>query len=635
AKSVNEDTPYSYTLTFRDIDGDAITKSAKILPKWLTFNTSSGVLSGIPLNNNVGDTVVSLAINDGKVEIVQTYTLTVVNVNDPPVRKSTAPTAVNENVLYSYTFVAEDVDVGDQITLSIQGTLPSWLNFTDNGNGTGLLSGTPNNDAVGYDPFRDYNIVIRATDKAAAYIQESFVIRVTNINDAPVITGQAVVATDEDVPLTITLNHLIVTDVDNVYPTDFTLVVHNGSNYTRVGNTITPALNYSGGLIVPVTISDGDSSKNYNLNVTVNPVNDPPVFTTTPVVTAKENVNYLYIFIATDVDDATLNYAYDKKPEWLTFTSTTSGGSLTGTPGSANVGKDSVVIKVTDSKATTYQRFIIDVENVNDKPAFSSSPVTTGDDYELYSYTLTGTDNDPNDVLSFFGKTLPSWLSIVKQEGVTKLTGTPQHVNVGNNPVVIGLTDSYDTVYQSFTIVVGNINSLPVVESVPELIIKVGNPYAYQLVVTDVDADDVITIAPTTIPSWLTYDAATKILSGLPGAATPSTNDVLFTIGDGRGQITHAFTISVVITGINDYTSSASIIHNLYPVPADKELTVEFNDAQSCTFQVININGRIVKNIEVLNQSRITVDVSDLMPNVYFFKIMKGSEIQVGKIVIE
>ncbi|MFO7655536.1 MAG: putative Ig domain-containing protein, partial [Bacteroidales bacterium] len=63
AKSVNEDTPYSYTLTFRDIDGDAITKSAKILPKWLTFNTSSGVLSGIPLNNNVGDTVVSLAIN--------------------------------------------------------------------------------------------------------------------------------------------------------------------------------------------------------------------------------------------------------------------------------------------------------------------------------------------------------------------------------------------------------------------------------------------------------------------------------------------------------------------------------------------------------------------------------------------
>lgn len=451
--SVNEDTPYSYTLTYREIDaGDVVTRSAKILPKWLSFNTSTGALTGTPLNKNVGDTIVRLAINDGKVEIVQTFTLTVVNVNDPPVIKSTAPTAVNENVLYTYTIVAEDVDAGDQITLSIQGTKPSWLTFVDNGNGTGVLSGTPTNDAVGFDPFRDYNIVIRATDKAAAYAEQSFVIRVTNINDAPVITGQNPVSTDEDVPVTITFAHLNVTDVDNVYPDDFTLTVHNGTNYTRVGNTITPALNFHGTLTVPVTISDGDSSKNFNLTVTVNPVNDPPVFITTPGTTAKENVAYSYVFIATDVDDATLQYSYDKKPSWLTFSSTTSGGSLFGTPDNSDIGTDSVVIKVTDTKAIVYQKFTI-------------------------------------------------------------------------------------------------------------------------------------TVAPA--------------------------------------------------TGINDYSSNNSLISNLYPMPADNEFTVEFSDSKSGIFQLIDLNGRLLRNIEINNQNRIIVDVSDLRPNVYIIKLIKGSEVQLGKIVVE
>jgi len=57
--------------------------------------------------------------------------------------------------------------------------------------------------------------------------------------------------------LTIALSDLTVTDPDNVYPTEFTLSVQDGSNYSRVGNTITPALEFTGILTVPVTVSDG------------------------------------------------------------------------------------------------------------------------------------------------------------------------------------------------------------------------------------------------------------------------------------------------------------------------------------------------------------------------------------------
>ncbi len=50
---------------------------------------------------------------------------------------------------------------------------------------------------------------------------------------------------------------MIVTDIDNIYPDDFTLTVLEGENYTLDGESITPRENYNGDLTVPVYVSDG------------------------------------------------------------------------------------------------------------------------------------------------------------------------------------------------------------------------------------------------------------------------------------------------------------------------------------------------------------------------------------------
>lgn len=103
-------------------------------------------------------------------------------------------------------------------------------------------------------------------------------IAVTAVNDAPVITGQNPVATPEDTARAIGFADLLATDPDNAYPAAFTLTVANGTNYTHVGNTITPASNFNGVLTVPVTVNDGTANSNsFNLQVTVTPVNDNPV----------------------------------------------------------------------------------------------------------------------------------------------------------------------------------------------------------------------------------------------------------------------------------------------------------------------------------------------------------------------
>ncbi len=67
------------------------------------------------------------------------------------------------------------------------------------------------------------------------------------------------------------------TDPDNNFPADFTLEVRNGANYSRSGNTITPAQDFNGDLTVPVVVNDGtDDSLPFNATVSVTAVNDRP-----------------------------------------------------------------------------------------------------------------------------------------------------------------------------------------------------------------------------------------------------------------------------------------------------------------------------------------------------------------------
>jgi hypothetical protein len=111
-------------------------------------------------------------------------------------------------------------------------------------------------------------------------------VTVTNVDDKPIITGQSgAITTSEDLgsPVTITLANLLVTDPDNTYPDDFTLTVIDGVNYSISWNDVTPDQNIIGPLLVTVKVNDGNSdSDNYNITITVAPVNDAPVNTTTP-----------------------------------------------------------------------------------------------------------------------------------------------------------------------------------------------------------------------------------------------------------------------------------------------------------------------------------------------------------------
>ncbi|MER2490826.1 putative Ig domain-containing protein, partial [Catenovulum sediminis] len=252
---------------------------------------------------------------------------------------------------------------------------------------------------------------------------------------------------------------------------------------------------------------------NQSFTIVVDNVNDAPVITSTEITSGLEDVLYSYTLTANDVDAGdTLVYSATTLPSWLTFDTGTQ--VLSGTPTNDDIGSHSVVLAVTDGNETVSQSFAIQVDNVNDAPVITSTEITSGLEDVLYSYSFTASDVDAGDTLVYSATTLPSWLTF--DTGTQILSGTPTNDNIGSHSVVLSVTDGNETVNQSFTIVVDNVNDAPVITSTEITSGLEDVLYSYTLTASDVDVGDTLVYSATTLPSWLTFNTGTQVLSGTP-----------------------------------------------------------------------------------------------------------------------
>ncbi len=211
-----------------------------------------------------------------------------------------------------------------------------------------------------------------------------------NLNTAPVANGQTL-TTAEDTPLSVTL-----TATDAYHPAGYTWTIVDETNLhgvlsgTAPALTYTPDLNYNGPASFTFKVNDGLESNIATINITVTPVNDPPVavddaYTTdedTPLVLAAPGV------MANDSDpDATdiWSAALLTSPAHGTLVFF-SDGSFTYTPEANWSGTDSftyMLITLPSLKGahTDPATVVITVNPVNDPPV-------AGDDE--YSVTEAG-----------------------------------------------------------------------------------------------------------------------------------------------------------------------------------------------------------------------------------------------------
>jgi VCBS repeat-containing protein len=230
--STNEDAVYSYdtSANFTDVDtGDGATYTATLaddtaLPSWLSI-TSAGVLSGTPLNADVGAIEVKVTRTDtASTSVSDTFTLTVNNVNDAPVgvadtasthaslgmSEGAADVVLNltgndtddENDTTSVIFVSDN-DAG---TAGNQTTQGGTVTLT-----SGVVTYTPTVDFYGTDTFtyiaRDDN------DNTSETSTTTVTLTVANVNDDP--TGSVTITGDNKTGQTLTASNDL-TDADGM-----------------------------------------------------------------------------------------------------------------------------------------------------------------------------------------------------------------------------------------------------------------------------------------------------------------------------------------------------------------------------------------------------------------------------------
>jgi VCBS repeat-containing protein len=376
----------------------------------------------------------------------------------------------------------------------------------------------------------------------------------------------------------------------------------------------------------------------YNAGLPKGHCNTTPFSTSVPETSATEDIEYSYTYTVDDPDAADiLTLSAVSKPSWLNFTwnSGQKSATLSGTPTNANVGSNSVTLRVNDGFTSSDQTFTITVANVNDVPVITGqNPLSVDEDNSkvltLSDLLITDVDNPSTDLTlsvlagtnyTFSGNTVTP---DVNYNGVLE-------VNVVVNDLV-GQSEEYPV-----SVTVNSVNDLPEINSTPSETATVGVPYMYQITATDIDQEDILSVTATNIPDWLTFTPGSNsgILMGIPAMENVGTSAIILKVSDSHQEVMQGFIITVTnLIGIENLDKN--ILSIVYPNPANDKINFRFSQSGSVRIEIYNVSGNLLRVIDSENEDLVeNINVSDLSKGMYFYKVYQSDKINNGKIIKE
>ncbi|MBI2956409.1 MAG: tandem-95 repeat protein, partial [Acidobacteria bacterium] len=355
------------------------------------------------LNANGLATVSVILMDDGSTanggvdtSAAQMFIINVTPVNDAPVAANDIFTASQDtplNVAAPGVLVNDNDADGDPLMVDLTSvTMPA--NGTLMMNADGSFTYTPNTGFTGPDSF-----MYEATDGTANSAAATVTINVF-ANQPPTAVDDTGMMNEDGAPLTIlVLANDSDPENDPLMVTAVTQPANGMATFTANDVTYTPNPDFNGMDMFTYDVSDGISTSTANVTVTVNPVNDAPLFTAGPDQTVLEDSGAQTVAgwatgIAPGPPTAT-----DEAGQTLTFNVTNSNnalfsvqpdvdeatGNLTYTPAANAFGSATVTVVLMDDGGTANggvdtsaaQMFMINVTGVNDEPSFTAGPNQT------------------------------------------------------------------------------------------------------------------------------------------------------------------------------------------------------------------------------------------------------------------
>lgn len=576
-----EDAYYEEDYEYDDIDevygNQTFVWEFKTNASWLNFNLTTGILNGTPKFEDVGQYWVNITINDTINIDFTNFTLTVVNVNDPPkIINDTLPNAT-ENEFYNVTLEAEDED-SPQLYWNITSNA-SWLILN---NTLGKINGTPTNSDVGA-------YWVNATvDDGINKDCKNFTLIVNPVNNPPKILTTNLTNATEDIFYNVTFK---AEDIDS--PQLYWTIITNAS-WLIVNNTLgiingTPTNDDVGIYWVNVTVSDGQLFDNDNFSLIVNNTNDPPELHTVKLSNAIEDIFYNVTFEAEDVDSPQLFWIITTNASWLIISNAL--GTINGTPTNFNVRIYWVNVTVNDTKKIDHSNFTLIVDNVPPTILTGNNPTATED--KLYEEDY-NSDDDGQGTIIWSLNTNAIWLSINSNTGV--LSGTPKNKDVGWYWVNVSVDDGNGGLgFSNFTLTVLNVNDPPTISCPSTQNVIEDIPVWTLIIINDIDnATEDLKVSTNSI--YVTYVKSNSTLKFLyPNGA--SSGIVRVTVLDGIASDYQD--IAVTFISVND----APTISGLTDQPLIEDITYWYN----ITPNIADVDNSISELTISTNSSYITV----------------------------
>jgi PGF-pre-PGF domain-containing protein len=341
-----EDQPYTYDVeAFDENEEDLLEYSLSTKPSGMRINRSTGLITWLPLQKNVGSNEVKAQVSDGLFLINQSFIIEVENVNDKPQIISLPITNSTEDVNYFYDVDAIDEDKDILIYSLIK--KPNGLIINEM---TGLINWTPDNDDVGA-----HQVIVQASDGILTDLQE-FTINVGNVNDLPVIASIPATKAVQD---ELYIYDVEAYDVDNDALNYSLIKAPQGMVMNNINGNITwlPSNDDVGIHNITIKVSDDIGFVLQPFALIVVNINDPPVINSTPIKQAKVGRKYTYDVDAYDIDDDILSYSLLEYPKNMRIDE--NSGLIEWKPKGFQMFNNTVVVEVNDGNLTDKQEFVV------------------------------------------------------------------------------------------------------------------------------------------------------------------------------------------------------------------------------------------------------------------------------------
>jgi hypothetical protein len=460
----------------------------------------------------------------------------------------------------SFTISATNT-AGGTLTYSAS-SLPSGATFTAS---TRTFTWTPTSSQAG-----TYSNIHFQVTNGTLTDSENITITVSaaSTNHAPVLASIGGKSVSEGSALSFVVS---ATDADNDTLTYSASNLPSGASFSASTRTFswTPGYSQSGAYsAVHFQVSDGKATDTEDITITVNNTNRAPVLAAIGNKSVNAGQALSFTISATDADSNTLTYSASNLPSGATFTASTR--TFTWTPTSSQVGTFSGVrFQVSDGTATDYENITITVNAAStptptptptpppsgggggggSPPSTDNAPVLAAigsksvNEGSVLSFTISATDAD-GDTLTYSASNLPSGANF--NTSTRTFSWTPSYTQAGTyTSVHFQVSDGEKIDYENVSIIVADISTAPVIASIGNKLVTVGQTVKFTISATDAEGGT-LTYTATNLPPGAKFDPATRTFTWTPTYEQVGTYyNVTFKVSDGANTSTDTITIKV------------------------------------------------------------------------------------------